>query len=98
MSGFRISIFLDLRHCFGNFFNTRMLLIMSFSHTIAVCPRCLICSHSMPSKPAALLFFRILMPFISSSMVNGDARECYVMWLSVILAFAGTCVEFSFAI
>ena len=27
------------------------------------------------------------MPFISSSIVNGDVRECSVMWLSVILAF-----------
>ena len=34
------------------------------------------------------------MPFISSSMVNGDVRECYVMWLSVIFAFDARCVEF----
>ena len=34
------------------------------------------------------------MPFISSSMVNGDVRECDVMWLSVILALDGRCVEF----
>ena len=38
------------------------------------------------------------MSFISSSMVNGDVRECSVMWLSVILAFDGRCVEFPFAI
>ena len=35
------------------------------------------------------------MPFISYSMVNGDVSECYVMWLSVILAFDGRCVEFA---
>ena len=34
------------------------------------------------------------MPFISSSMVNGDVRECSVMGLSVILALDGRCVEF----
>ena len=55
--------------------------------------RCLICSHRMSSKPAALLFFRILMPFISSSMVNGDVRKFSVMWLSVILVFDGLCFE-----
>ena len=71
-----------------------MLFIIFFSHTIALGPRCLICTHSMSSKPAALLFFRILMPFIISYMVNGDVRECFVMWLSVILAFDGRCVEF----
>ena len=84
----------DLRHSFGNFFDTRMLFIISFNHTVALGPRCLICSHSMSSKPAALLFFTILMPLISSSMVNGDVRECSVMWLSVILSFDGWCVEF----
>ena len=34
------------------------------------------------------------MPFISSSMVNGDVREYSVMWFSVILAFDGRCVDF----
>ena len=34
------------------------------------------------------------MSFISSSMVNGNVRECYVTWLSVILAFDDRCVEF----
>ena len=34
------------------------------------------------------------MPFLSSSIVNGDVRECSVMWLSVILAFDGRSVEF----
>ena len=34
------------------------------------------------------------MPFISDFMVNSDGRECSVMWLSVILAFDGWCVEF----
>ena len=34
------------------------------------------------------------MPFISSSMVNGDVREGSVKWLSVILAFDGRCVAF----
>ena len=68
--------------------------IISFSHTIALGHRCLICSHSMSSKPTALLFFRILMPFISSSMVNSDVRECSVMWSSVMLDFDGRCVEF----
>ena len=34
------------------------------------------------------------MLFISSSMVNGDVRECSVMLLSVILVFDGQCVEF----
>ena len=94
MPGFRIAITLDLRHSFGNLFDTMMLFIISFSHTVALGPRCLICSHSMSSKPAGLLFLMILMPFISSSMVNGDARECSVMWLSVSLAFDGRCVEF----
>ena len=94
MPGFRIAITLDLRHSFGNFFDTRMLFIISFSHTITLGPRCLICSHSMSPKPAALLFFRILMPFISSSMMNSDVRECYVMFSSVILAFDGRYVGF----
>ena len=92
MPGFRIAITLDLRHSFGHF-ETWMVFIISFSHTIALGPRCLICSYSMSSKPAALLFFRILMPFISYSMVNGDVRECSVIWLSVILAFDGRSVE-----
>ena len=34
------------------------------------------------------------MHFISSFMVNGDVRECSVMWVSVILAFDGRCDEF----
>ena len=34
------------------------------------------------------------MPFISSSMVNGDVSKCSMMWLSVILPFDGWCVEF----
>ena len=34
------------------------------------------------------------MPFISSSIVNGDVRECSVIWLSGILVFDGRCVEF----
>ena len=34
------------------------------------------------------------MPFISSSRVNGDVSECYVMRLSVILAIDDRCVEF----
>ena len=95
MPGFRIAITLDFRHSFGNFFYTRMLFIISFSDTVALGPRCLICSHNMSSKPAALLFFRIFMLFISSFMVNGDVRECSVIWLSVILAFDGRCVEFT---
>ena len=48
----------------------------------------------MLSKPVDLLFFSILMPFIRSSMVGGDVRECSVMVLSVILAFDDRCVEF----
>ena len=81
--------------CSGNnFFDTEALFIISFSHTIALGSMCLICSHSMSSKPAALLFFRILIHFISCSMVNSDARECSVMWFSVLLAFDGRCVEF----
>ena len=94
MPGFRIAITLYLRYSFGNFLDTRMLFIISFSHTVAIGHRCLICSHSMSSKSEALLFFRTLMPFISSSMVNGDVRECSVMLLYVILAFNGRCVEF----
>ena len=27
-------------------------------------------------------------------MVNSDVRECSVMWLSIILAFDGRCLEF----
>ena len=34
------------------------------------------------------------MPFISSSMVSGDVRECSMIWVSAILAFDGRCVEF----
>ena len=34
------------------------------------------------------------MPFIRSSMANGDVRESSVMWISVILAVDGRCVEF----
>ena len=48
----------------------------------------------MSSKPAALLFLMLLMLFISYSMVNGDIMEYSAMWLSVILAFDGRCVEF----
>ena len=95
MPGFRIDITLELCHSFGNLFDKRMLFNISFSHTIALGPRCLICSHSMSSKPVALLFFRIWMPFISSSMVNGDVKECSVVWLSVVFAFDGLCVEFT---
>ena len=91
---FRIPITLDLCHSSGNFFDTRMFFIISFSHTIALNPICLICSHSMSSNPAALLFFGSLMPFISSSIVNGDSMACAVMLLSVLLAFDGWCVEF----
>ena len=92
--GFRIAITLDLRHSFGNFIDTRMLFIISFSHASALGHRCLICSHIVLSKPVDLLFFSILMPFIRSSMVSGDVRECSVMLLSVILAFNDRCVEF----
>ena len=94
MPGFRLAITLDLRHSFGNLFDKRIFFNFSFSHTVALGPICLICSHSMSSKPADLLFFRILKPFISYSMVNDDVMECSVMWLSVILAFDGRCVEF----
>ena len=34
------------------------------------------------------------MPFISSSMANGYVREYSEMWLSIISAFDGRCVEF----
>ena len=34
------------------------------------------------------------MPLISSSMVNGDVRECYVLWFSGILVIDDLCVEF----
>ena len=89
-----ITITLDLRHSSGNFIDTSMLLLILFSHTSALGPSCLNCSHSMTSKPAALLLFRMLMPFISSSMVNADVRECCVMWLTEILVFDVRCVEF----
>ena len=85
MPGIRIAITLDLCHSFGNFFNTRMLFVISFSHTVALGHRCLICLHSISYKSASLLFFRMLMPFISYSMVNGDVRECCVVWLCCCL-------------
>ena len=32
------------------------------------------------------------MPFTRSSIVNSEVRECYLMWLSVILGFAAAAV------
>ena len=67
LSGFRIAITLDFRHNFGIVFDTLMLFIILFSRISALGCTCLIYSYTMSSKPADLLFVRIVMPCISLS-------------------------------
>ena len=51
----------------------------------------------MSYKPVASFICMILRLFISSSMVNGDVKECSVMWSSRILSIDDRCIELRFS-
>ena len=74
-----MAMILDCLHTLGILFSVKPVkhvFSIKCNHLCALGPRCLSCSTSMSSMPAALLFLSVAIPFLYSSSVNGKTSDC----------------------
>ena len=94
LPGLRMAITFDFLHSFGNFCIFSIEFIICSNHRRVASPKCLICSQSISSRPAALLFFKALTPCRRSSIKNGDDSLDSVTVCLGIFSLRGTCSLF----
>ena len=84
------SLTFDFLHSFGNLCVFSIDCIICSNHRRVASPKCLICSQSISSRPAALLFFKALTPCRRSSIKNGDVSFDSVTVCLGIFSLRGT--------